>query len=135
MNKTLFSVLGTIVLVLPVLTHAQYFGEVDSFFTNVTGFIDDVLIPLVFTVALLVFLWGMFTYFIQGGASDDSREKGRQLILWSVIGFVLMVSIWGIVNIVASGLFGNTQPPEIPGTPTVGGSVAPYQNYGASGPQ
>lgn len=112
---------GTFLLLAPLAVLAQeYFGEVDSFFTRLTGFIDNVLIPLLFTIALLVFLYGMYTYFIQGGASDESRQKGRQLILASIIGFVLMVSIWGIVNIVANGLFGNTQPPEIPGTPTVG---------------
>ena len=97
-----------------------YFGEVDTFFGRVNGFIEDILIPLIFTVALVVFLFGMFKYFILGGDSDTEREKGRNLMVWSLIGFVLMVSIWGIVNMLAGGLFGtNNQPPRLPGTPTL----------------
>jgi len=102
-----------------VASAAQYFGEVDNLFTRATGFIDNILIPLLFTIALLVFLYGMYIYFIQGGASETDREKGRQLLLWSIIGFVLMVSIWGIVNMLSQGIFGNTTAPDIPGTPTV----------------
>lgn len=113
------AILGT-VLLFPVLASAQYFGQVDSFFTRIMGFIDNILIPLLFTLALLFFLYGMFKYFILGGASDDERAKGKQLIIWAIIGFVLMVSIWGIVNMIAGGLFGaSSTPPKIPGTPTL----------------
>jgi uncharacterized membrane-anchored protein len=136
----------------PVMALAQkkggkYFGEVDTFFTNIGGFIDDILIPLLFTVALLFFVYGMFRYFVLGAANEESRQKGRSIMWWSILGFVLMVSIWGIVNIISSGLFGNTQPPDIPGTPTLsgggnntgtrsfGGSAAPYLNPDSSGAQ
>ena len=90
-------------MLLPAVALAQ-FGEINSFFNNITSFINNILIPLVFAVALLVFLWGMFKYFILGGGNDDSRSEGRQLMLYSVVGFVLMVSIFGIVNLVANGL-------------------------------
>lgn len=109
-----------VLFLLPFATFAQeYFGEVDTFFINIGGFIDNILIPLLFTLALLVFLFGMFKYFILGGGNESEREKGKQLIMYSLIGFVLMVSIWGIVNIIAGGLFGTATPPTIPGTPTL----------------
>ncbi len=117
---------------LPLLTFASghvggnsnqpYFGKVDSFFTNIVGFIDGVLIPFVFALALLIFIWGMFRFFILGGDNEDERAKGKQLILWSIIGMVIMVSIWGIVNVVAEGLFGTVtggQVPTLPKTPTL----------------
>jgi len=111
MKKILF---GASLFVLPVMVSAQNFGQVDTFFGKISGFINETLIPLVFGLALLVFVYGMFNYFILGGASDDSREKGRRLIMWSVIGFVMMVSIWGIVNMVAGGLFPDNTPPNMP---------------------
>tara|TARA_B100000745_G_scaffold107052_1_gene68511 strand:- start:2221 stop:2571 length:351 start_codon:yes stop_codon:yes gene_type:complete len=111
MNKIVFA---ASLFVLPVIASAQNFGEVDTFFGKVTGFINDTLIPLVFALALLVFVYGMFNFFILGGASDDSREKGRQLIMWSIIAFVLMVSIWGVVNMLAGGLFPDNTPPKMP---------------------
>lgn len=125
MKKILFYTLSVSAAsyLLPIVVDAgEYFGQVDDFFTRAMGFIDNILIPLVFTVALLVFLYGMFTYFIVQGANEQSRETGRQLMLWSVIGFVVMVSIWGIVNMLAGGLFGSdNRAPDIPGTPTVSG--------------
>ena len=97
-----------------------YFGEVDSLFSRFAGFIDDVLIPLVFTLALLIFVWGMFRFFVYGAHSEEDRSKGRNLIMWSVIGLAFMVSIWGIVNIFAEGVFGtSTVAPKLPGTPTL----------------
>lgn len=116
-------IIGTIATFLPVVATAQEFGEIGTFFSDIVSFINSTLVPLVFAVGLLFFLYGMFKYFIQEGASDDAREKGKQLAIWSIAGFVLMVSIWGIVNLIATGLFGTSQPPELPGTPTIGHQV------------
>lgn len=90
-------------VMMPALALAQ-FGEVNDFFDDVSSFINGTLIPLVFAIALLVFIYGMFQYFILGGGDEDSRETGRRLMLWSIVGFVAMVSIFGIVNLVAGGL-------------------------------
>ena len=124
MKQNSFSLLavGAIALA-PTFAFAGYFGEVDNFFTRATGFIDNILIPLVFTVALLVFLYGMFNYFIVQGDNEGARETGRRLMLWAIVGFVMMVSIWGVVNMIAGGLFGSdNRAPDIPGTPTVEGA-------------
>jgi len=89
--------------VLPVVTLAQ-FGEINDFLGDVSSFINGTLIPLVFAVALLMFIYGMFKFFILGGDDEDNRSDGKQLMIYSIIGFVLMVSIFGIVNLLASGL-------------------------------
>lgn len=106
-------ILSSFLLIVPMVTFAQ-FGGVDTFFNNIGTFINNVLVPLVFALALLLFLWGMFKYFILGGGNDSEREAGKQLIVWAVIGFVMMVSIWGIVNLVAGGLFPDQAPPKMP---------------------
>ncbi len=103
-------------------TQGQYFGQVDDLFTRLSGFIDAVLIPLVFTLALLIFVWGMFRFFVYGAHNEDDRAKGRSLMIWSVIGLSLMVSIWGIVAIFSEGVFGistGNQIPDLPKTPTL----------------
>jgi hypothetical protein len=108
---------------LPAITFAQ-FGEIDTFIGKVSTFINSVLIPFVFAAALLMFVYGMYKYFIyQGAVSEVEKESGKDLMIYAVIGFVLMVSIWGIVNLVASGLFtgigGNAPVPTLPGIPTL----------------
>lgn len=107
------------ILFAPMFAFAQ-FGEIDGFFDNITSFINDVLIPLIFAIALLAFLYGAFRYFILGGDDSEKRKEGTQLMLYSIIGFVLMVSIFGIVNLIADGLgFSDDQTIEnIPNAPT-----------------
>jgi hypothetical protein len=80
------------------------FGALADFIQNIVQFINDVLVPLVFAIAFLVFIWGVFQYFILGGGDETKREEGRQHMLWGIIGFVLMVSVWGIVNLLSQGL-------------------------------
>jgi hypothetical protein len=81
--------------------------------TRIIYVINFVLVPLIFAIAFIVFLWGIFRYYIAGAADEASRSKGHQLILWGIIGFVVMISLWGLVNIVANtfGLAGYYAPP------------------------
>ncbi len=119
MKRIAASLLSTLMLT-PVIASAQYFGQIDTFFGKVTGFINEVLVPLIFTIALLAFVWGMVKYFIIHGDNEGERNKGKDLMMWSIAGFVLMVSVWGIVNLIATGLFGSaSQPPNLPGIPTL----------------
>lgn len=100
----------------PALALAQY-GAINNEISKVITFINNVLIPLVFAIALLFFIWGMFKLFIYKNAEE--AEEGKKLALYAVIGFVLMVSIWGIVNLIANGLgFSGEQIQNIPTVPT-----------------
>lgn len=119
MKKVSASIVATSFAFLPVVASAQ-FGEIDAFFGNISSFINNVLIPLVFAVALLVFIYGIFKFFILGGGDENSREEGKQLMLYSIIGFVLMVSIFGIVNLISNGLgfSDDEQIDNIPNVPT-----------------
>ena len=64
---------------------------------------NDVLVPFVFVIAFIIFIVGVARYFIWAGAEEE-KEKAKSLMLWGILGFVLMVSIWGIVNLLAGGL-------------------------------
>ncbi|MEX0913129.1 MAG: pilin [Candidatus Paceibacterota bacterium] len=116
MKKTIARITAASTFFLPVVALAQ-FGEVDTFVGNITTFINNVIIPLIFAIALVVFIWGIFKLFIHKNAEE--AEQGKKLALYAIVGFVLMVSIWGIVNVVASGLGLSGKPLEnIPTTPT-----------------
>lgn len=88
-----------------------------SFTGLLTSFVDlvnTVFVPFVFAIAFIVFIWGLFKYFILGGASDDERKKGKQLVVWGIIAFFVMFSLWGIVNLLRGsfkGGFSEATPP------------------------
>lgn len=93
-------------------------STVSSFMTNIVRFMNGTLVPFIFALAFLVFLWGMFQTFILGGSDEEKQAKGKQLMMYSIVGFVLMVSLWGIVNLVADGFGFNTSTIRIPDVPT-----------------
>jgi hypothetical protein len=98
----------------PVLAAAQTtinrdLGGIGTSIGFIVDFINKYLVPLVFALAFLFFLWGLFKYFFWN--TEEGKESGKQLMLWGIIAFVVMVSIWGIVNLLASGLGLRTQDP------------------------
>jgi len=115
----LFALLSVALLV-PLAASAAVTDDVYKLADLILTIINNVLVPVVFAVAFIVFIWGVFRYFIAGKQDDESREQGKSLMLWGLIGFFLMVSVWGLVNILTNTLDLNTSVPNFPDTPTPG---------------
>ncbi len=106
MKKITSTLLALALLVTPSLSLAQQGFDADNsqltdFFTEVLIFINDVLIPFILGVAFLFFVWGVFRYFIAGGADEEKREQGKKIIIYSLLGFVIIIIFWGLVNLLA----------------------------------
>lgn len=86
-------------------------GAVAPFTNGIIDIINKFLVPLLFAIAFITFLYGVAkTYIFSHGETGEVGE-GHKLILWGIIGFVVMVSLWGLVNIVRSTFnFGDTGP-------------------------
>jgi hypothetical protein len=105
-SARVLATLTLLALVAPMFAFAQAPGEltpVRDFLVRIVTFINGTLVPLVFALAFLVFIWGMFKTFILGGSDPGKQEEGKQLMLYAIVGFVIMVSLWGIVNLLADG--------------------------------
>ncbi|MDD3531005.1 MAG: pilin [Candidatus Pacebacteria bacterium] len=97
---------------------------IKSYSDSIIYIINSILVPLLIALSFIVFLYGVYRYFIQGAASDSDRETGRQFALWGVIGFVIIVSLWGIVNLFTSTLGLTAR--NVPGFPVFStGTYAP----------
>ncbi|MEK7079761.1 MAG: pilin [Patescibacteria group bacterium] len=64
---------------------------------TVVPFFNLAVIPLMYALAFILFLIGIVRYFFMGG--EEAREKGKAFIMWGIIGFVVIFSVWGIVNL------------------------------------
>ena len=53
---------------------------------------------IIYALAFFLFLFGAFRYFF-ADQSDEGRKKGKQFMLWGIIGLVVMFIVWGAVNI------------------------------------
>ena len=60
------------------------------------------IIPLIFALAFVVFLWGVFKFMT---ASDvKAKQEGQKVIWWGMLGLFVMVSVWGIIKILGTTL-------------------------------
>lgn len=59
----------------------------------------DPAVKLLFALAVLYFIFGVFTFIRRSGESDG-RIEGRNHILWSTVGLFIMISVWGIIAII-----------------------------------
>ncbi len=74
----------------------------------ITGIINNSIIPLIFAVATVMFVWGIVQFFILNADEEKKREQGKQFILWGIIALAVMLSVWGLVGILGSTFNVNT---------------------------
>jgi hypothetical protein len=104
----------------PFITSAAAINNVSDVGSFIINTINGVLVPVIFAIAFIVFLWGAFKTFIIGANDPGVKESGKNLMLWGLIGFFVMVSVWGLVNILTGTVsFGNGAGPA-GGAPSAG---------------
>jgi hypothetical protein len=59
------------------------------------------------TIALLMFIWGGFTWMFAMGAPEKVK-KGRDIMVWTAIGLVVIFSAYGLVQFVFKAIAGTT---------------------------
>lgn len=84
------------------------------FLSTILSIIDTVIVPLIFAIALLTFVWGVYEYFIAGGADEEKRKQGRNFIMYGLIGFFVMISVWGLVNLLLGTFALDNNRPTLP---------------------
>jgi len=75
---------------------------------------------LIVGAAVVFFLWGVLQFVMSAG-DDEAREKGKNHIIYGVIGIAVMVSIWGLVNFLTRSANLNPAVQSAPTLPTVVG--------------
>lgn len=82
------------------------FGGGNAKFQDLIGYVTCIIsssvIPLIFTLALASFAWGVVNFVILGAGEEAKREQGRQFMIWGVIALAVMISVWGLVKIVGT---------------------------------
>ncbi len=67
-------------------------------------FVSDIAKPILYllmAVAVLYFIWGVFD-FIRSSDSPDGRETGFRHMIWGIVGLFIMVSAYGLFNLIKS---------------------------------
>jgi hypothetical protein len=69
-------------------------------FVSLIAYYINLIVPVLIGLAVLGLFWGIFRYafFSQGG---EGIEDAKKIILYGIIGLVVMVSLWGILRLLA----------------------------------
>ena len=68
----------------------------------VTCIINNSVIPLIFALATVMFIWGAVNFFIINADEEAKRAQGKQFMIWGIIALAVMLSVWGLVGILSS---------------------------------
>lgn len=74
------------------------------------GFVNDLigvfntLIPMLITLALLIFFVGLVQYIYQSD-SAMGRAKGIEFIKWGLVAMFVLMSLWGILDVAKGSIF------------------------------
>ena len=90
-----YSLVALGLFLFPLLANAQ--ATVGSLL-RLVGTTLTSLVPLAIGLAVVIFLFGVIKY-VTAGDSEEGRKNGRQLMLWGIVGLFVMVSVWGLVQV------------------------------------
>lgn len=94
-------------------------GDIGAILCRIAELINQIM-PILIALGVVYFIWGVITYVI--GNDEEAKSRGRNAMIWGIIGLLVVVSIWGLVSILkntfglANPSQGTVQIPCIPST-------------------
>src|SRR3989344_322232 len=125
MKKKLITLSGFVLGFAPFIALAQPtggrcdgigLGSIEGIICKI-GDILSVIIPILVVLGVVYFVWGVISYVI--GDDEEAKKKGRDRMIYGIIGLVVIVAMWGLVSILDNtfGLGVGTSTPPLPGVP------------------
>ena len=70
----------------------------DTLIYKINALIINPAIATLFIIAFVIFLYGLVE-FLRKANNKDGRAVGKQHMIWGILGFVIMLGVYGIINI------------------------------------
>ena len=106
--------LGVGIAFLPAFVFAQAtnpdFYELTK---TIAAFIFKPITVLIVSLAVLYFLVGVLKY-IQSVDNEEKRKEGTMMMVYGIIGLFVMVSLWGLVNVLVRSFELKNDPINVP---------------------
>lgn len=97
--RKLFILGSTALLVMPMLVFSESGGGIVgiiSIFNNILSMI----IPVLVTLAVVYFIWGVIQYLLVG--NEEKKKKAKEVIFSGLIGLFVIISFWGIIRVISN---------------------------------
>jgi len=64
------------------------------------GEVLNKVIPVLIVLGVVFFVWGVIMYVIS--SDEEAKKKGRNRMIWGIVGLVVIIGMWGLVAVVAN---------------------------------
>ena len=75
-------------------------------FTILLTDLISLIVPLIFALTFITIMWGVIKAWVMGEGDADQIDQGKRIVAVGVVVLAVMVSIWGIINLLQASLFG-----------------------------
>ena len=78
---------------------------------NFKGLVDQLVgvinaaIPVLAGIALIIFFWGLVKY-IYASSDAKGHTEGKSMIIWGLVAIFVIFTLWGIINLFKTAIFG-----------------------------
>ena len=72
-------------------------GTVEGIICKVANILD-IIIPVLVVLGVVYFVWGVVSFVISD--DEEAKTKGRDRMIFGIIGLVVIVAMWGLVGII-----------------------------------
>jgi hypothetical protein len=87
-------------LALPVVSLAQQHSNLETLVQSI-GRIVNLVIPIIFAIALLGFFYGLVVYIF---GAEQNKDQAKKTMIWGVVALFVMASVWGLVSFIGSAV-------------------------------
>jgi len=118
-KKTRFvSLISTASLLSPLVVFAQSGATIEHVLTIAKDIFGNYLAPLLMTIAIAVFIYGVVKYIAAAGDTDKMKEA-KGYIIYGILGLFVLVAFWGLIAVLVQtfGLDAANSPIELPPAP------------------
>ena len=74
-------------------------ARLDKFIVSVNEEIINPLIILLFALAVMFFLYGMFE-FLSNQENEEKKTAGKKHMIWGIVGITIMMGVWFIMYLI-----------------------------------
>ena len=113
----------------PVIAFAE--GKDLKYLISVVTYYMNLFAGLIIGLAVLTFIWNIYNYFFK--ADVENKKEAGLYVLYSTVGFFVILSLWGLVNILTNTFNLGAPQPTFPFGATSNTS-APIQLQGTRTP-
>ncbi|MEX2029124.1 MAG: pilin [Candidatus Paceibacterota bacterium] len=112
MKNKLIILSGVVLASAPFVAFAQQTGgnparcvpgaqiqDIQTFMCKIADILNAIL-PVLIALGVVYFVWGVITYMI--GSDEEAKKKGRDRIIYGIIGLAVIIGVWGLVRILTN---------------------------------